>query len=99
MLYKIQYNTKNPGFYTEEEMVTDTLSFSQELTLWGSKKVANKWVKFRLGGANPETAKNNLFLLEGIMNDMRNDLGVKKLKKGKLLSFIVNDVENAMKHR
>ena len=73
------------------------LSFSEELTLWGSKKVADKWVKFRLNGANPESAKNNLFLLESIMNEMRHDMGVKRVKKGNLLSFFVNDFKSAMK--
>lgn len=97
MVYKVQQNSKKPGSYTEEQMVKDMLSFSEELTLWGSKKVADKWVKFRLNGANPESAKNNLFLLESIMNEMRHDMGVKRVKKGNLLSFFVNDIKSAMK--
>lgn len=97
MVYKVQQNSKKPGSYTEEQMVKDMLSFSEELTLWGSKKVADKWVKFRLNGANPETAKANLFVLESIMNEMRHDMGVKRVKKGNLLSFFVNDIKSAMK--
>lgn len=97
MVYKVQQNSKKPGSYTEEQMVKDMLSFSEELTLWGSKKVADKWGKFRLNGANPESAKNNLFLLESIMNEMRHDMGVKRVKKGNLLSFFVNDIKSAMK--
>lgn len=97
MVYKLQKNTKKPNSYNEEEMIKDMLSFSEELTLWGSKKVADKWVKFRLNGANPEAAKNNLFLLESIMNEMRNDMGVKQVKKGNLLSFFVNDIKSSMK--
>ena len=97
MVYKVQQNSKKPGSYTEEQMVKDMLSFSEELTLWGSKKVADKWVKFRLNGANPETAKANLFVLESIMNEMRKDMGVKRVKKGNLLSFFVNDIKSAMK--
>ena len=80
-------------------MLDDMVNFSQELTLWGSKKVAYKWVKFRLNGAKPDVAKENLFVLEDIMNEMRKDMGVKKTKKGKLLSFFVNDVEDAMKKK
>ena len=95
MVYKIQKNTKDPGSYAEEEMLNDIFSFSEELTLWGSKKVAEKWVNFRMNGANPESAKNNLFLLESIMNEMRHDMGVKRVKKGNLLSFFVNDVRMA----
>lgn len=97
MVYKVQQNSKKPGSYTEEQMVKDMLSFSEELTLWGSKMVADKWVKFRLNGANPETAKANLFVLESIMNEMRHDMGVKRVKKGNLLSFFVNDIKSAMK--
>lgn len=97
MVYKVQQNSKKPGSYTEEQMVKDMLSFSEELTLWGSKKVADKWVKFRLNGANPETAKANLFVLESIMNEMRKDMGVKRVKKGNLLSFFVNDIKTAMR--
>ncbi len=80
-------------------MINDIMSFSQELTLWGSRNVANKWVKFRSNGTNPDNAKNNLWILEEIMNDMRKDLGSKRVKKGKLLSFFVNDVETVLKNR
>lgn len=37
--------------------------------------------------------KEMLYKLEEILNCMRNDLGVRKLRKGKLLSFFVNDIE------
>ena len=96
MVYKIQMYSKNAGSYTEEEMKDDIRSFSQELTLWGSKRVADKWVQFRLNGVNPKVATDNLFLLEQIMNEMRKDLGVKRVKKGKLLSFFVNDIDSIM---
>ena len=63
MVYKIQQNSRTPGKYTEAEMTSDILSFSQELTLWGSKKVADKWVEFRLNGANPDAGLKNLLVL------------------------------------
>ena len=97
MVYKIQKNIKEPGSYTEKEMTEDVMSFSQELTLWGSKKVADKWVQFRLNATNPDMAKNNLFLLEAIMNEMRHDMGVKRVRKGNLLSFFVNDAKRSLK--
>ena len=97
MVYKVQKNSKDANSYTEKEMINDMLSFSQELTLWGSKKVADKWVQFRLNDANPDSAQQNLFLLESIMNEMRHDMGVKRVKKGNLLSFFVNDVKETMK--
>lgn len=97
MVYKIQQNSKTPNSYTEKDMLADISRFSQEITLWGSAKVANKWVKFRENGANPNAAKDNLFVLEDIMNEMRKDLGLKKVKKGNLLAFFVNDIKQAMK--
>ena len=42
-----------------------------------------------------EIASNldNLFLMESIMNDMRKDLGLKRVKKGNLLGFFINDIK------
>lgn len=99
MVYKLQKNVKEPGKYNEREMMEDMFSFSEELTLWGSKNVADKWVQFRKNGDNLETAQNSLFLLESIMNEMRNDMGVKRLKKGNLLSFFINDIESILNGR
>ena len=99
MIYKVQQNTKRKGSYTEDQMVEDLSRFSKQITLWGSKRVVKKWVKFRENGANPEAAQNNLFLMEEIMNEMRKDLGLKRVKKGDLLAFFVNDIKSAMKKR
>ncbi len=97
MIYKIQQNSKKPNSYTEKEMIADLSRFSREITLWGSSKVVNKWVKFRENGAKPEAGKDNLFIMEDIMNEMRKDLGLKKVKKGNLLAFFVNDIKDAIK--
>lgn len=97
MVYKIQQNAKNPNSYTQEQMVEDLLKFSKQITLWGSPTVAKKWVQFRENGAKPDAGKKNLILMEQIMNEMRKDLGLKKVKKGNLLGFFVNDIKNALK--
>ena len=73
--------------------------FSKQITLWGSSKVVNKWVQFRENGTDPEKAAKNLFLVEDIMNEMRKDLGLKKVQKGNLLAFFVNDIKKAMKKK
>ena len=78
-------------------MIEDLSKFSRQITLWGSSKVVKKWVKFRENGANPKTAGENLFLMEEIMNEMRKDLGLQKVKKGELLAFFINDIKTAMK--
>lgn len=81
MIYQVQKNIKEPGTYSDEQMLEDLSKFSKQITLWGSSRVINKWIEFRENSSDPEKAKNNLFLMEEIMNDMRKDLGLKKVKK------------------
>lgn len=97
MIYKVQSNIKNEDSYTEEMMMEDLSKFSKQITLWGSSRVVNKWVKFREGGANANAGSDNLFLMEDIMNEMRKDLGMQKVKKGNLLAFFVNDIKSFLK--
>lgn len=97
MIYRIQSSSKSGKNYTEEEMIEDLSKFSKQITLWGSSKVVNKWVEFRENGSNPNVGTDNLFLLEEIMNEMRKDLGLKKVKKGNLLAFYINDIKKYLK--
>ncbi len=97
MIYKVQGTIKNKNSYTQEEMIADISKFSKQLTLWGSHRVVNKWVKFRENGTDPESAKKNLLLMEDIMNEMRHDLGLRRVKQGKLLAFFINDMKKNMK--
>ncbi|KXG91427.1 hypothetical protein HMPREF3232_00025 [Fannyhessea vaginae] len=97
MIYRVQKNAKSSGTYSEKQMLEDLSKFSKQITLWGSSRVINKWIQFRENGSDPEKAKDNLFLMEEIMNDMRKDLGLRKVKKGNLLGFFVNDIKSAMK--
>lgn len=99
MVYKVQQNSKKPDSYTEEQMQEDVLKFSRQMTLWGSPRVVDKWIRFRENGANPELAQKNLFVIEDILNDMRKDLGQRRVKKGNLLGFFVNDIKEAMKRK
>lgn len=96
MVYKLQMSKKSVHKYTQEEMLDDISKFSRQITLWGSPKVVDKWVKFRENGLNPKAAIDNLFLLEDIMNEMRKDLGLKKVNKGNLLAFFINDIKQTM---
>ncbi len=93
MVYKLMLHSKD-GKYTQEEMVKDLSSFSREITLWGSKEVVKKWVQFRQNAINTGGATKNLILIDEIMNEMRKDLGVKKVGDNKLISFFVNDPKN-----
>lgn len=93
MVYKLLFQSKN-GTYTQAEMIKDLSSFSREITLWGSKEVVTEWVQFRKNANTPEGAKKNLLLIDDIMNAMRKDLGVKKVRQKDLISFFINDPEN-----
>ena len=98
MVYKIQQNGKNGNKYTQDEMIEDLMTFSKEITLWGSPSVVNKWVKFKENGMKNTDGLENVLLTEEIMNAMRKDLGLRKVKKGNLLSFFINDIKDAMKN-
>ena len=99
MVYSILEDTKKPENkrMTEEEINKKVSEFSRGLTLWGSNRVVKKWIKYRKNAAqNPD--KENLFLLEQILYEMRKDVGLRrKMKKGVMLSFFINDIENVLK--
>lgn len=98
MIYKLQ-NIKKPGAdYPESEMIDDLTSFSKMITLWGSPKVVNDWVKFKENTLDCNGI-DKLLLTETIMNDMRKDLGMPRVKQGQLLAFFVNDIKDAIKNR
>ncbi len=92
MFYKLIDASNEKGNYTTEEMVGDMLSFSQELTLWGSKKVVRKWVSYKTNITEYKTPQANLEALEVIMNEMRKDMGTGKVKKLELLKLFINDL-------
>lgn len=93
VVYKVQELAKAGKEYSNEDMLSDMMSFSQKLTLWGSNRVIKKWLKFKSTSTNTENSTDLLFVLEDILFAMRKDMGLKKLGKGKLLSFFVNDID------
>lgn len=94
VVYKIQEAAKTKEKYSQEEILADMMSFSEKLTLWGSNRVIKKWLKFRALSGDEEEPSNVLYIMEDILYAMRKDMGLKKLKKGKLLSFFVNDLDS-----
>ncbi len=97
LIYKVQKYSKDETSYTQEEMVEDLAKFSKQLTMWGSPKVAKKWNEFRQNSTDPEKALNSLWITEEIMNEMRKDLGTKKIPKGGLLGFFIDDIDKITK--
>lgn len=95
MIYKIMEDTKRKdgNKMTEEEMTQMVSEFSKGLTLWGSNRVVKKWLKYRKSSIKGN--KNILWEMEDIIYEIRKDVGLgRRLKKGDMLSFFVNDIEN-----
>lgn len=95
MIYKIMEDRKRKdgNKMTEEEMTQMVSEFSKGLTLWGSNRVVKKWLKYRKSSIKGD--KNILWEMEDIIYEIRKDVGLgRRLKKGDMLSFFVNDIEN-----
>lgn len=94
MVYKIQKDTKGDIKYSSQQQIEDMYEFSQKLTLWGSNRVIKKWLKFRTASEEEISGQEIMFILEDILYAMRRDMGLRKLKEGKLLSFFVNGMKD-----
>lgn len=95
MIYKIMEDTKRKdgSKMTEEERTQMVSEFSKGLTLWGSNRVVKKWLKYRKSSIKGDA--NILWEMEDIIYEIRKDVGLgRRLKKGDMLSFFVNDIEN-----
>ncbi len=97
VVYKLQESVKGKTEYSEDEMLTDMYKFSKKLTLWGSNRVIKKWIKFRDTSNKTNVETNSLFEMEEIMYQMRKDMGLRKMGKGKLLAFFINDIKQSIK--
>ena len=99
MIYKIMDDSKKDDSQkmTHEEMIAMIAEFSKGLTLWGSNRVVKKWLKYRKEAVS-KSGQENLLIMEDIIYEIRRDLGLgKRLKKGDMLSFFINDVEKILK--
>ena len=98
MIYTIMEDTKKSQKekMSEDEMIQMISEFSKGLTLWGSNRVVRKWLKYRKNSIQGGT--DSLLILEDILYEMRRDVGLKKrMKKGDMLSFFINDIDTLIK--
>lgn len=59
----------------------------------GVKQSCKKWLKYRKSLIKGD--KNILWKMEDIIYEIRKDVGLgRRLKKGDMLAFFVNDIEN-----
>lgn len=106
MVYNILQSKKIGKSYSEHDMLEDLFKFSQQITIWGSNEVIQKWNRFRNYSIKREKdptlpSENILFILEDIIYAIRKDMGHKDkvLKRGELLSLFVNDIDEALEKR
>lgn len=92
MYYKLLTQNTHHNKYSEEKKIADIQEFSKGLTLWGSNRVVKLWVQFRTQASKSESAEN-VYLLEKLMYAMRKDMGFRRMKKGTLLKFFINDLD------
>jgi len=100
MIYTVMEDIKKPENEkkTEEEIVKMVSDFSKGLTLWGSNRVVKKWLKYRRTSLNGNK-QDLLMQMEDIIYEIRKDVGLgPKLKKGDMLSFFINDIEDLKKY-
>lgn len=99
MIYAIMEDTKKPENerMSEADMTKMVSDFSKGLTLWGSNRVVKKWLKYRKSSLKGDS-QELLIQMEEIIYEIRRDVGLgRKLKKGDMLSFFINDIENLKK--
>lgn len=102
MIYTIMEDVKKPekARMTDLEMTKKVAEFSKGLTLWGSNKVVKKWLKYRKASLSNPNSERLLLLLEDIIYEIRRDVGQRrKLGKGDMLSFFINDIEKIVGKR
>ncbi|WP_313131303.1 hypothetical protein [Anaerocolumna sp.] len=99
MVYKTMEDSNKPdqNKMSEEDMISMVSEFSKGLTLWGSNRVVKKWLKYRKQSIKNGGAET-LILMEDIIYEIRRDVGLgRRLKKGDMLSFFINDIETLIK--
>lgn len=93
MFYKINRNINEKGSYSREDINKDMFNINRQLTLWGSKEVVKKWIDFRKHCQLNDLPSNKLLVyFEDIMNQMRKDMGTKRVEKGNIIGFVINDI-------
>lgn len=90
---KIQQNVET-GYGAMEGLTEEELStLSKQITLWGSPKTVSTWVELR-EKLREDTGVQYQFLMEELVNRMRKDLGLAKIKKRNFLSSFLRNIRH-----
>ncbi|MBC5786926.1 hypothetical protein [Clostridium facile] len=91
---KIQQNME-AGYSAMEGLTEEELStISKQVTLWGSPKTVSTWVELR-EELREDTEVDHRFLMEELVNRMRKDLGLAKIKRRNFLSSLLRDIRHS----
>lgn len=95
MIYKLPLYV-NDKKADNREMINDIREMSKKISMWGSDTVIKKWHEFiKETRTNPD---RSMFKLEEVILEIRKDLGQRnrKLERGDMLRFFVNDLDDHM---
>ncbi|MBE9610072.1 hypothetical protein [Chitinilyticum piscinae] len=85
---------------SEEDMIKQMASFTENLVVWGADDVIDAWFKFRNNSIKGESSGITImFDIENLLLAIRQDLGHpnKGLTKGKILGLFINDIHDHIK--
>lgn len=78
----------NPNMKTND-IVENINKFQASILLWGSPSVLNAWKEFKQNNIDdPEDTGRTLHFVEILINAMRKDLGVNKVKENEIIKII-----------
>lgn len=89
---KVLKRPKIGAEYSQDEMLDDIFTFTENLMLWGSADAIKLWSEWRIkAGDNPDPMELMLGQ-EQIIMQLRKDVGQKKkLPQGSILKLFIND--------
>ena len=71
------------------DIIENINNFQASILLWGSPSVINAWKTFKQNSIdNPQDTERTLHLVEILINAMRKDLGVDKVKENEIIKII-----------
>lgn len=97
MFVRVLKRSKVRAEYSQDEMLEDIYTFTENLMLWGSADAIKLWSEWRIKAGNNPTPKELMFGQEQIILQLRKDMGQKrKLPQGSILKLFINDVDEQL---
>ncbi|MGA9288440.1 MAG: hypothetical protein WBV93_08790 [Anaerobacillus sp.] len=98
-LFRVFMGVKMGKQLGQKEIVQMMSKFTQDLILWGSEDVIEKYQEYRKHFMNrkegQKTTKDEMMLLEDLLLKIREDMGHdnSSIKKGDILALFINDID------